>query len=263
MKVYRLPLRLSSALLLVVSGATLASFGCYQDKQGSYRAVVDTDGNLHRAVGDSAMTPVTDPGPKKSAATQPAASDAPTEKEFGIPFYPAAKPYTGLDGIAKASKESDGTLLLIMETADAPEEVAAFYRRAMPHAHFADTLHDGVRTQTFAQKVGTDGLSVDISPNGSRTRIVLMRMPDLVSAKTEAAKDTPSASQKLLSTPNPSRQPLPDLKGLPTLPGSSGVSLPAPGAAHPGAGKPTGVAPILPPASSDRTSSELDLNATR
>lgn len=257
MKVYRLPLRFASALL-IVSGATLASFGCYQDKQGSYRAVADTDGNLHRAIGGTTVTPMADPGPKKDAPAQTSASDAPTAKEFGIPFYPAAKPYTGLDGIAKASKEADGTLLLIMETADAPEEVAAFYRKAMPHAHFADTLHDGVRTQTFSQKVGRNGLSVDISPEGSRTRIVLMRMPDLVSAEALAARDAPSASQKLLPTPNLSHRTPADLNGLPPLPNSGISGLPAPGA-----GKPSGVAPILPPASSDRTTPELDLNATR
>lgn len=226
----------STAVGLVLA-ALLALFvtGCYQDTHGSEQAVADTNGDLHRPASTASIPVVPDPQQNTASSSTASDSSMPTASDFGMPFYPTAKPQVGLDGIPRVTHDPDGTLLLVMETDDTPDQVVTFYRRALVKASYREDDSEGQHVRSLSQEQDNISKSVDVSQNNGKTRIVLTRMP-LLSAS-EASRD---------SVP-----PAPKMKETPTKPGPTSLpSLPS------GSPKPTSepLAPILTPPSSQENS---------
>jgi len=229
--------RLPARILVSALPLALLVSGCYKDTNGSYQAVADANGDLHRP-GETAPPVVASTAVKGTAPVSAAATDTPNAAEIGLPFYPAAKPHVGMDGLPQMSRDTDGTLMLVMDTTDTPDQVVAFYRNALPKATYSDDARDGKRTRSVSTEEDRVSKSVDVSEEDGRTKIVLMRMPLL------AAPDF-SSSKPAGATP---------VKSTPAKPAAnSALALPQT-KSHAKETPPTGVAPIFaPPVSTPST----------
>jgi hypothetical protein len=227
-------MRRAAVWIVLAAPLALSVTGCYQDTHDSYQAVADTNGDLHRPASVEHIPVVADSKPNADSSASASTSGAPTASDFGMPFYPAAKPQTGLDGIPRVTRDADGTLLLVMETDDTPDQVVAFYRHALVKASYREDDSEGQHVQSLSQEQDNISKSVDVSQDNGKTRIVLTRMPLLTAS--EASRDALPPAPKLKATPTK-----PGPKSAPTLP---------PGSLKPTDTLPTPLAPILTPQTS-------------
>ena len=128
----------------------------------------------HRAKPAPAPQPAPIPGiPIASAAGMP---DVHTEAQIGLPFYPQARVAVGPDRSPDAVK-TDQSILIVLETADAPDKVLAFYQQHLPQAHRTETMQNGARHILLSQPSAKGGYrAVEILADEGVTRIQLMNM---------------------------------------------------------------------------------------
>jgi hypothetical protein len=80
---------------------------------------------------------------------------------------------------------------VMLETPDAPEKVAAFYKEKMPKADRTDDQQEGKPIIRLSEEYGGNGIRmVEISEAGGKTRITLQNV-------------RPTKTQEDLSLPNP------------------------------------------------------------
>ncbi|HZO87985.1 MAG TPA: hypothetical protein VFB38_06555 [Chthonomonadaceae bacterium] len=253
--------RLPALLLCAALPMAILITGCYKDRPGAYPVVASANGDIRSMGSTEALPPLTAKTPRVAKDKVPAAS-VPGEADFGVPFYPGAKPHTGLDGVPRASRESDGTLLLLLETPDPVEKVVAFYRSRLPKASFSEAIQEGKRVQTVTKELSDHGLqSIEISASGDKTQILLMRIPALNSSgETPMPPDAAQLLKQIktaegLASPS-STEPPPAASDSPPTVGAPAIGKPLPGT-HPGEvlpdptrphrPAPVPVAPITPP----------------
>ncbi len=208
----RTPARLSFLLLAPTLLLTIPLVGCYQDTRGTYQAVADANGDLHRpgSPGSIEQIPMTADTHAKGKEVTPAPDlGTPGAADVGLPFYPAAKPRMGLDGLPRASREADGTVLIALDTDDPPDKVVAFYRNAIPNASYREDDRDGRHIQSLSREQDNFSNGVDISVENGKTSILLMRMPLLSKSNFDySAQDTTAPAKSAPAKPGPKAPPV-------------------------------------------------------
>ena len=147
-------------LVLALVTATLAA-GCHRNEPTPLR---------QPAPGTSAPLPGI---PLSAAAAMPG---MPTEAQIGLPFYPLARVAVGPDR-APAAVKTDEATLIVLETADSPDKVLAFYQQRLPKAQRTEKTLNGTRDILLSQPSSKGGYhAVEIRADEGATRIQLMNM---------------------------------------------------------------------------------------
>lgn len=100
----------------------------------------------------------------------------PTEAQIGLPFYPQARVAVGPDRAPAAVKTEEATLI-VLETADSPDKVLAFYQQRLPKAQRTEKMLNGTRDILLLLPSSKGGYrAVEIRADEGATRIQLMNM---------------------------------------------------------------------------------------
>ncbi|HZT41939.1 MAG TPA: hypothetical protein VFA07_07105 [Chthonomonadaceae bacterium] len=154
-------LSVTCSRLILVPLALLLAAGCHRAEQAAARP---------QAPGASAPIPGI---PLSSAAVMPG---MPTEAQIGLPFYPQARVAVGPDRTPEAVKTDQATLI-VLETADSPDKVLAFYQQHLPHAQRTDKTLNAAPDILLSQPSPKGGYrAVEIHAEEGVTRIQLMNM---------------------------------------------------------------------------------------